>query len=148
MNSSAMLKKSEVGEVRPSQMLTTFGAGSLVDLPNLSVVVMGLDDWPISQGNEINEERLLYSAQAILGPQVKRLMSPPRGPDSVSSQTNWFDESRQIGVPVAPFPRWLVCTRCRLLAPIRSGLFDAKVYPYRQIRHATFILVQIRSVHN
>ena len=41
-----MMRKSEVGELRPSQVLTTFGIGSLVDLPNLSVMVMGLDDWP------------------------------------------------------------------------------------------------------
>ena len=27
-------------------------------------------------------------------------------------------------MPVAAFPRWLVCTQCRLLAPIRSGLFE------------------------
>ncbi|MEQ1829788.1 MAG: hypothetical protein ABL921_27750 [Pirellula sp.] len=40
------MKKSEVGEVRPSQTLTTFGIRSLVDLPNMSVIVMGLDDWP------------------------------------------------------------------------------------------------------
>jgi len=131
MSRVSLMKKSEVGEVRPSQMLTTFGTGSLVDLPNMSVIVMGLDDWPISQGSEINEERLLYSAQAILGPQVRRLMTPPRGPESIGSQTNWFDESRQIGVPVAPFPRWMVCTKCRLLAPIKSGLFEAKVFPYR-----------------
>ena len=52
----------------------------------------------------------------------------------VGSQTNWFDESRQIGVPVAPFPRWMVCSRCRLLAPLSSGLFEPKVYPYRPDR--------------
>ena len=32
----------KVGELRPSQVLTTFGIGSIVDLPNLSVMVMGL----------------------------------------------------------------------------------------------------------
>jgi hypothetical protein len=30
----------------------------------------------------------------------------------------------QIGVPVAAFPRWMVCPHCRLLAPLSSGLFD------------------------
>jgi hypothetical protein len=62
VTASYTMRKSEVGELRPSQVLTTFGIGSLVD---------------------------------------------------------WFDESRQIGVPVAPFPRWLVCSKCRLLAPPR-----------------------------
>ena len=132
--SASQMRRSEVGEVRPSQTLTTYGVGSLVDLPNLSVIVMGLDDWPISHSTEIAEERLLLSAQSILGPQVSRFLTPPRGPESMGAQTNWFDESRQIGVPVAPFPRWMVCSRCRLLAPLKSGLFEAKVYPYRPDR--------------
>jgi len=133
-NSISHMQKSEVGEVRPSQTLTTYGVASLVDLPNMSVIVMGLDDWPASQSTEIPEERLLLSAQSILGPQVSRLLTPPRGPESVGAQTNWFDESRQIGIPVAAFPRWMVCSRCRLLAPLKSGLFEAKVYPYRPDR--------------
>src|SRR4051812_17805627 len=127
----ATMRKSEVGELRPSQLLTTFGIGSLVDLPNLSVMVMGLESWPDSYATEIGEERLLLSAQQVLGPQLKRLLSAPRGPDTVGAQTNWFDESRQVGVPVAPFPRWLICSKCRLLAPLSSGLFEPKVVAYR-----------------
>ena len=134
MTISSHMKKSEVGEVRPSQTLTTFGIGSLVDLPNMSVIVMGLDDWPNAHSTEISEERLLRSAQSILGTKVGRFLTPPRGPDSQGAQTNWFDESRQIGVPVAPFPRWMVCSKCRLLAPISSGLFEPKIYPYRPDR--------------
>ena len=134
MTISSHMRKSEVGEVRPSQTLTTFGVGSLVDLPNMSVIVMGLDDWPNAHSNEIAEERLLRSAQSILGPQVNRLLTPPRGPETQGSQTNWFDESRQIGVPVAPFPRWMVCSKCRLLAPISSGLFEPKQLAYRSDR--------------
>ena len=134
MKNSSHMRKSEVGEVRPSQTLTTFGIGSLVDLPNMSVIVMGMDDWPSAHSIEISEERLLRSAQSILGAQVTRFLTPPRGPESKGSQTNWFDESRQIGIPVAPFPRWMVCSKCRLLAPISSGLFDPKVYPYRADR--------------
>ena len=124
------MRKSEVGELRPSQLLTTFGIGALVDLPNLSVIVMGLEDWPISHAVEIGEQRLLASVQDVLGPQVKKLLAPPRGPETFGAQTNWYDEARQIGVPVAPFPRWMVCTRCRLLAPLSSGLFEPKTVPY------------------
>jgi len=134
MSTSSQMRKSEVGEVRSRQTLTTYGVGSLVDLPNMSVIVMGLDDWPISHANEIVEERLLLSAQSILGPKVTRFLTPSRGPESLDAQTNWFDEFRQIGVPVAPFSRWMVCSRCRLLAPLKSGLFEAKVYPYRPDR--------------
>ena len=73
------MRKSEVGEVRPSQTLTTYGIGSLVDLPNMSVIVMGLDDWPSAQSNEIAESRLLRSAQSILGPQVTPFLTRPHG---------------------------------------------------------------------
>lgn len=128
---TSMMRKSEVGELRPSQVLLTFGIGSLVDLPNLSVLVMGLEDWPISHSTEIGEERLLHSVQNVLGAQVARLLTPPRAPDSIGGQSNWFDEAHQIGVPVAPFPRWMVCSRCRLLAPLSSNLFEPKVQPYR-----------------
>jgi hypothetical protein len=128
---TGQLRKSEVGELRPSQLLVSFGIGSLVDLPNLSVLVMGLEDWPIAHSTEIGEERLLASVRKVLGTQVKKLLTPPRGPDSLGAQTNRFDEARLIGVPVAPFPRWLVCSRCRLLAPIGSGLFEAKPEAYR-----------------
>ena len=34
-----------VGDVRPSQLLWTYGPGALIDLPNLSVITMGLDRW-------------------------------------------------------------------------------------------------------
>jgi hypothetical protein len=122
-----------LGKFAPAKPSRRYGIGSLVDLPNMSVIVMGLDDWPSAHANEIAEERLLRSAQSILGPQVTRFLTPPRGPESQGSQTNWFDETRQIGVPVAPFPRWMVCSKCRLLAPISSGLFEPK-HPYRPDR--------------
>ena len=34
-----------VGDVRPSQLLWTYGPGALIDLPNLSVLTMGLERW-------------------------------------------------------------------------------------------------------
>src|SRR5207244_10839387 len=102
MTTSSTMRRSEVGELRPSQVLTTFGIGSLVDLPNLSVMVMGLESWPDAYSNEIGEERLLLSAQNVLGHQLKRLLAAPRGPETVGALTNWFDAARQIGVPVAP----------------------------------------------
>jgi hypothetical protein len=35
----------EIGQIRPTQLIFTFGVASLVDLPNMSALVMGLDDW-------------------------------------------------------------------------------------------------------
>ena len=87
------MRKSEVGELRPSQVLTTFGVGSIVDLPHLSAMVMGLDDWPIAHSREISEERLLLSVQEVLGPQARQLLTPPQVEETFGSRANWFDES-------------------------------------------------------
>ena len=34
-----------VGELRPSQFQHTFGIGAVIDLPHVSAMVMGLEDW-------------------------------------------------------------------------------------------------------
>jgi hypothetical protein len=41
---STAAAKHKLGDLRPSQLLLTLGVGSIVDLPNLSVMIMGLDD--------------------------------------------------------------------------------------------------------
>jgi hypothetical protein len=54
-------KNPRLGELRPSQILFTYGVGALVDLPHLSVIVAGLEDWNVNDGNArgITEERVL-----------------------------------------------------------------------------------------
>jgi hypothetical protein len=132
---NSVITKRKVGELRPSQMLYTFGVGSIVELPNLSVMIMGLDDWPVEQGaSEITEPRLLKAVQFELGAQVSKLLSPPLAPESAGCHAGPFEETAAIGVPVAPFPRWLLCPFCRLLAPVQSGLFELKLDPYRRDR--------------
>ena len=124
-----------VGELRPSQVLLTYGVGALADLPNLSAVITGLEDWPVQPLSEITEDRLLASVREELGNQVLHLMAPPRAPEEAS--TGSFDDpANLVGVPVASFPRWLVCPHphCRLLAPISSGLFELKTDLFRPDR--------------
>ncbi len=130
-----MSAKQKVGELRPSQIMFTYGVGAIVDLPYLSVIVMGLEDWPADPGlaREISEERLLRSVHRRLGPRVQKLLSPPVAPAS-TGYPNPFDESARIGVPVAHFPRWLLCPRCQLLATISSSLFEFKYSHYHPDR--------------
>jgi hypothetical protein len=120
-----------VGELRPSQILFSFGVGAVVDLPNLSVMVMGLEDWGDRYGIEIAEERLLAAVQREVGKQVKQLKSPPMSIQDEPGGFNPFDESAKIGIPVSPFPSWMVCPYCRLLAPLQSGFFEIQSNPYR-----------------
>ncbi len=133
--STSTSDRRKIGEIRPSQLLYNFGVGSVVELPSLSVMVMGLEDWPIEQGvTEIGEPRLLRAVQYELGQQVARLLTPPLTSESTGIASSPFDETANIGVPVAPFPRWHVCPQCRLLAPLQSGLFELKLDPYRRDR--------------
>jgi hypothetical protein len=121
-----------VGEIRPSQILTTYGIGSIVDLPHLATLVMGLEDWNTDRAPEIGEERLLAAVRAQLGDQVERLRGTPMEPER--DLTNPYDQLEPVGVPVATFPRWLVCPYCRLLAPLSSGLFKLKVDEFHSDR--------------
>jgi hypothetical protein len=38
-------RKKPHGQIRQSQLITTFGQGLMLDLPNHSVLVAGLDYW-------------------------------------------------------------------------------------------------------
>jgi hypothetical protein len=125
----------KVGELRPSQLLFSFGVGATVDLPNLSVMVMGLDDWDTTRSSQIWEERLLTAVREQIGSQVERLLSPPQSPESEGFMSS-FDADTNVGVPVAPFPRWMLCPYCRLLSPLKSGLFQLKSDAFRPDRTA------------
>jgi len=117
----------ELGELRPSQLIFTFGIGSLIDLPNMSALVMGLDDWDTRYCKEIEEERLVAAIQKRLGAQMTRLYLPPIKLDSMERDPT----APAVGVPVAPFPRWLRCSLCDTLATVESGVFKLVQDPYR-----------------
>lgn len=94
-----------VGEVRPSQLITTFGPGAIVDLPHVSVIVGGLDHWSQSLCMPIEERRL----ENRLG---VRIVAPP--------QFKYKTDTNSGTVPAFRFPEYMVCPRCRRLAPYRS----------------------------
>jgi hypothetical protein len=115
-----------VGQVRPSQLIWTYGPGALVDLPNFSVVMMGLDRWDVNQCLPVEEARLLIAVRRVLGPQVARLRVPPVVREEGASP---MTVEGMIGVPVRLFPRWLRCVKCGLLAEYDSGLFESSHIP-------------------
>lgn len=127
-----------VGELRPNQLLHTYGVGAVTDLPNLSVVVSGLDDWDLTSAERVAEGRLLAAVQAQLGTQVETLRTPPYTQETADPFAEWA----RVGVPVRLFPRWLRCsdTRCNRLALASSGLFPLLTDPRRPER--------VRYVHS
>lgn len=115
-----------VGSVRPSHLMFTSGVGALVDLPNFSVLVRGLDDWDFTgvEGQDrwapIAEPRLLAAVQKILDRGVSELRPAP-WMDGIDSDPR--GAASRVGVPTMPFPAWLRCTACNELAPIDSQIF-------------------------
>ena len=67
------------GQIRQSQIITTFGPGAMVDLPKQSVLVGGLDHWS-KGGEEIVETRLTNKLATAL--QVPRS-------GSISRRRSW-----------------------------------------------------------
>lgn len=94
-----------------SQLLGTFGPGAMMDLPDRSVVVAGLDHWDNSKSafKRIEEPRLTALLQAVLaahdrwtpGKQVQ-LRTPPIADENTR-------ESDPAGVSVRVFPTWFTC---------------------------------------
>ena len=118
-----------IGEVRPSQLLYTYGPGSLIDLPHLSVLVSGIDAWasdPLTSP-EVVERRLLAAVQRAVGPDIQSLRLPPHLPET----PNPFDDWARTGVPVQVFPSWVRCPACDRIGPAGTPLFELRTNPYR-----------------
>lgn len=109
-----------VGTERPNALLFTGGVGALVDLPNMSVIVRGLDAWDHdkSQLTDLTEPRLLRNVRAVLGRQVAALRPAPYLERAAGDKPT--GDHARVGVPVTPFPRWMRCSRCSLLTAVQT----------------------------
>jgi hypothetical protein len=93
---------------RLSQLISTFGAGAMVDLPTRSVIVSGLDFWDTAGSTIIAEPRLAGRLEKILKAhdrldqgETLTLRTPPVSTDTVRGVP------RGITAPV--FPAWFIC---------------------------------------
>ena len=76
--SGSTYQSRRVGSVRPSQMIHTYGPGAVMDLPQLSVVLSGIDGWDINHMERIIEPRLIPSVRTMPGcHQVDEFRMPP-----------------------------------------------------------------------
>ena len=87
------------GQIRQSQVVTTFGPGSLVDLPDHSVIVGGLDYW--TRGDEIHEPRLVEKLKTLLDVPSLALHAPPPDENDPTS-------TRKTGITAWQFPEWFI----------------------------------------
>ncbi|MFM7169150.1 MAG: hypothetical protein ACKO3T_28255, partial [Planctomycetaceae bacterium] len=87
------------GQIRQSQLITTFGPGSMIDLPDYSVLVAGLEFW--SPGGEIIvEPRLTEKLCRLLDVPNLQLKTPP--PDQEDPN------GPPTGITAWQFPEWFI----------------------------------------
>ena len=98
-------------QVRQSQLVGAYGAGSMIDLLHHAVVVQGLDDWRDSNGAEsIEEPRLRDRLQQLYQLQLAGehyFRRPPTCDDS--------EPDIKQGIRAVEFPAWFVCQGCNRL---------------------------------
>ena len=87
------------GQLRRSQVITTFGPGAMVDLPNHSVLIAGLDFWSAG-GEEISEPRLSSKLATLLEVPSIRLQTPPAAEEDPTLP--------QTGIVAFQFPEWFM----------------------------------------
>lgn len=89
-----------IGALRRSQMVSSFGPGATIDLPEHSVIIGGLDWWPAHKLVRITEPRLEEATAKALGLPRVELRAPP-----VDDET---PGTAPVGVQVEIFPLWFV----------------------------------------
>lgn len=105
------------GRLRQSQVISTFGPGALVDLPQYSVLISGLDYWSRAGQVEIHEPRLVAKLEKLLRVQGLRLLTPPLDDQDPAAPPT--------GITAWQFPEWFITdvvdssasSRSRLLVP-------------------------------
>src|SRR3954451_20129724 len=95
------------GQVRRSQLITTYGVGAVVAGEDESFMVAGIDRWPDGE-LDLHEPRLERRLE------VQGFRQPPARED-------------RPDVPVVRYPRWYSCPKCHRLAHHRllAGAFDS-----------------------
>lgn len=97
------MARNNLGQIRQSQAMSTFGVGSIADFVTGTFMPLGLDYWPpLSPNQRILEPDL----EAFLG--VSFLRSPP------------IEDHQPL--PATRFPEWLICSnpKCKALGKVRE----------------------------
>lgn len=120
------------GQLRQSQLVTTFGPGAMVDLVDRAIVIGGLEHWGFGRDGYV----------ALDDPRLRRSLVPrlrALDPDLDLAREGYFrmppegdlrDPWPNVGVRALEFPRWFVCQACRRLARAAEA-FENKGGRYR-----------------
>lgn len=116
------------GKIRRSQLVGTFGPGSLVDLLDHAVLVGGLEFWNYPKGKQLPyvaeprlREKLAERLQRLDPPVILSTEAPFREPP-----TGEQESSPGRGVQVLEMPEWFVCQGEKCRALLRRSSLEIK----------------------
>lgn len=87
------------GQIRQSQVVTQFGPGAMIDMPDHSVLVSGLEHWTGVKQHPIVEDRLAGKVRKLLGRSYAFYAPPADTTDPLGDIT---------GMTVWLFPEWFI----------------------------------------
>ena len=99
-----------IGEIQRSQLITTFGIGSIMDVRDYSVIMAGQEYGEDNRLVVVREERLEKKLDVAMFKQ----------PDLPRSKAD-------LCIPAFRFPEWVFCPTCKKLAPFKSFGGNGKV---------------------
>lgn len=120
-----------MNKIRSSQVITTFGPGAMVDFPDCSVIIAGLDQWNYDKDNVpvIDEPRLLAKVERLLNRTGLSLRSPPPTEDMPT-------RGYHPGVTGWRFPEWFIVQHA-VFAP--SGFRRRRLVHLNSLERGCFI---------
>lgn len=104
-----------VGDIRKTQLITTFGVGSIVDFKDDTVIIASTDDWDYDPNDtEEIENRKIFNENLSVITDAEYFLMP-----RTTQSTNSFSKGKNIASYV--FPEKLHCSRC------------GNIYDYREL---------------
>ncbi len=95
-------------QIRSSQLITTFGPGAMVDLPDHAVIIGGLEGWRYSRNTAlptISEPRLVHKLEELLQVQGLTLRKPPPAIE---------DKGFTPDITTYRFPEWFIVQKAEM----------------------------------
>lgn len=99
-------EKISVGDIRKTQIITTFGVGSIVDFKDDTVIIASTDDWDYNPNDtEEVENRKIFNENLSVITDAEYFLMP-----RTTQSTNSFTKGKNL--PSYVFPEKLHCSRC------------------------------------
>src|SRR5574344_369825 len=100
-----MAKKNKMGELRRSQLITTFGSGAIADFPNVSGIIAEIDDWIIPKREK--EKFKIHEGN----------LSKLLGKEYFIQPTSFVKQYAKddFSIPIYRFPYYYYCPECNTL---------------------------------